>query len=269
MSDPALPLVWLNGALLPERDATIPATSPAALMGLGLFETVRVRFGAPLWADAHHARLLQGLVHLGRANEPVPDLAQASEALFLALGLEHGVARWTWFGLSASTASWLVSARPLPGDLAARRAGTAGFAVTVERGLAHLKSTSWLPVQQAQARVSGHGPAEAILMDSRGEVLEGARSNLVVLRDGEVHVPPRDTRRLPGIALQLARAAWERAGTRVVERTLWANDLLNSDAVFLSSSVVGLARLASLDGQTLGHGALPPVSGWPAELQPI
>ena len=61
--------VWLNGALLPESEARLSIFDRGFTLGDGIFETMRVREGRPLWLADHLARLREGAAVLGI---PVP-----------------------------------------------------------------------------------------------------------------------------------------------------------------------------------------------------
>ena len=57
-------VAWLDGELVAEAAARIPATSATALSGVGAFETIRIARGAaPLW-ERHCTRLERACAEL-------------------------------------------------------------------------------------------------------------------------------------------------------------------------------------------------------------
>ncbi|MCM8596177.1 aminotransferase class IV [Accumulibacter sp.] len=76
---------------------------------------------------------------------------------------------------------------------------------------------------------------DAILLNARGEVCEGARSNVFVERDGTLLTPPVDCGLLPGV---LRRSLLDSGAA--VERVLRAEDLQRSTGVFLGNAVRAL-----------------------------
>ena len=60
MSEVRDSFIWLNGALLPAKQALIDPSDRGFTLGDGLFETIRVAGGVPLHVRRHLARLRQG-----------------------------------------------------------------------------------------------------------------------------------------------------------------------------------------------------------------
>jgi para-aminobenzoate synthetase / 4-amino-4-deoxychorismate lyase len=95
----------------------------------------------------------------------------------------------------------------------------------------------------AKARAQGFD--EVIFTNERGEVTEGAISNLFIERSGKLLTPPLASGVLPGI---LRRHLFETA--RAEEQTLTLADLKSAEAVFLGNSVRGLRRIAGFSRES-------------------
>ena len=52
-------MLILNGALMSEAEATLPATDRALTHGLGLYETLKLVGGVPVFFEEHVARLVR------------------------------------------------------------------------------------------------------------------------------------------------------------------------------------------------------------------
>ena len=76
---------------------------------------------------------------------------------------------------------------------------------------------------------------DAIFCNTRGEVCEGARSNVYVARDGTLLTPPLSSGLLPGV---MRRHLLESG--RAVERVLYREDLLAASSIYLSNALRGL-----------------------------
>lgn len=87
---------------------------------------------------------------------------------------------------------------------------------------------------QALANSPG-GVADAIFLNSRGEVCEGARSNVFVERNGVLLTPPAGCGLLPGV---LRRSLLDSG--RAIEQVLALDDLLGEDQVYLGNALRGL-----------------------------
>jgi para-aminobenzoate synthetase/4-amino-4-deoxychorismate lyase len=105
--------------------------------------------------------------------------------------------------------------------------------------------------QYAAARADGFD--EVIFTNEKGEVTEGAISNLFIEQSGKLITPPLTSGVLPGI---MRRHLLETRAT-AEERIITLEDLRAADAILLCNSVRGLrtATSLSLDGSPASHRA--------------
>ncbi|HET7815292.1 MAG TPA: type I phosphomannose isomerase catalytic subunit [Candidatus Baltobacteraceae bacterium] len=98
--------------------------------------------------------------------------------------------------------------------------------------------TSWRPAYEAAAIEAGrNGCFDAILLNERCEICDGARTNVFAQIGNTLFTPPLACGLLPGVL----RSQLVSAG-QAVERVLTADDLLRADAVFAGNSARGLLR---------------------------
>jgi len=96
--------------------------------------------------------------------------------------------------------------------------------------------SAWRPAHNtALAAAQARGCFDALLRNERGEVTEGARTNIFVEIGGRTYTPPLDSGLLPGIL----RAHLVSEG-RVLERVLTPGDIAQADAIFVGNSARGL-----------------------------
>jgi branched-chain amino acid aminotransferase len=110
----------------------------------------------------------------------------------------------------------------------------------------------------AEARAAG--AHEALLVDGRGNVTEGASSNVFVVQGGTLRTPPLGAGILEGVTrglvLRLARAA----GLPVEEAPLDPSALLAADEVFITSTVREIVPVVRVGDRAIGAGAPGPVT---------
>jgi para-aminobenzoate synthetase/4-amino-4-deoxychorismate lyase len=94
--------------------------------------------------------------------------------------------------------------------------------------------------QYAQARNDGFD--EVIFVNERGEVTEGAISNIFIRQGGKLLTPPLSSGVLPGIY----RRHLLETSANAEERILTMKDLLSAEVVFLCNSIRGLREVKSL-----------------------
>ncbi|MBW2403928.1 MAG: aminotransferase class IV, partial [Deltaproteobacteria bacterium] len=99
------------------------------------------------------------------------------------------------------------------------------------------------------------GAQEALMLGRRGQILEGASSNLFIVKDGVVRTPERQTGILMGITRAAVLAAAATEGIGVEEGEVRPEDLYDADEAFITSSIREVMPVVSADGRTIGPGA--------------
>jgi branched-chain amino acid aminotransferase len=253
--------IWVNGSIARGADASLSLYDRGARDGEGLFETVRVYSSRAHQWERHLERLVLSAAELGFPVPPSPaTLERALADLLRENALDDAVARITvtrgvpggrptrtgcwievepiaarlWRGTRTGNASAILSQRPFePGSLGAH------------------KTTSRLAYHLAREEARARRADEAILISGSGLVLEGAVSNLFVVRGGEVLTPPLACGILPGIARATVLAICSSIGIRAREATIDRNQLFEADEVFLTNSVQEVVPLAMLEDRPL------------------
>jgi len=106
--------------------------------------------------------------------------------------------------------------------------------------------SSWRPAHEAAADEARRaGCFDALLVNERGELTEGTRTNVFVELEAQLFTPPLTSGVLPGILR--ARLLSERV---VTERIVTTDDLRAADAVYIGNDARGLLR-AALAGEPL------------------
>jgi branched-chain amino acid aminotransferase len=258
-------VVYLNGAFVPAGEAAVPVTDLGLLCGLGAFETMRAYHGRIFRLGAHLERLIATLRWLDiDPPEPPDHLAEAAHQLLRRVGLTDARLRCTITGGTAGHATCLVTAMPLapPAD-AAYRDGISAVRVSWPRGPgpgAGHKLTSFAGLVLARRAAERQGAAEALVVGSDGVVVEGAYSNVFVVRQGRVLTPALTGGALPGITRQVLLDLIVREGLRGGEAAVRTEDLDVADEVFVTSTIAEVLPVVRLDGRPVAAGRPGPVT---------
>ena len=110
----------------------------------------------------------------------------------------------------------------------------------------------------ALARVEAlkNGYDEAIMLNSSGKVAEGSAENIFIVKNGMIKTPPLDADILNGITrdsvIQLIRSN----GIKLIEKNITVNELLKADEVFMTGTAAEVKSVTKIDKTSIGSGKL-------------
>lgn len=240
----------------------IPVDDRGLAYGDGLFETIRVTEGGPVLMQRHRDRLLGGCQALGIPFEG-PDyeqwLAEARSRGLLQAGDGHQVLKLTLTRGSGGRGyrvpthpqpRLITSVMPAPAvpqeSVSVRRCrqpvcpatGRAGFK-TLER-LDQVLASQELPPECFEGLMSG----------LNGGIVEGTRTNLMVISGRSVVTPPREQLAVAGTLRDWLVAVLPEYGYTVTERVLSEADFEHGGLLLLNS-VMGAVPVGQLDSVSL------------------
>jgi branched-chain amino acid aminotransferase len=282
-------VVAIDGCVVAPEQAVVSVYDRGFLYGDAVFEVFRTYGGRPFALDEHLLRLRKSaervFIHL-----PVDDatLRGEIEAAVAAAALADGLARGEgaradseWYvrvvvtrGSGPLSLDPQTAVKPLrvvlvePVVPPARDAYVQGIAlatVAVRRTVdgtsaAGAKVTNYLSNLLALREAKAQGAQEALVLDARGHVVEGASSNVFAVRDGAVATPPESAGILVGITREHVIRAARALGTALEERELLPPDIYGADEVFITSSIREILPVVRVDGRAIGGGTVGPVT---------
>ncbi len=242
-------VLMLNGVVMSVAEATLPATDRALTHGLGLYETLKLMDGVPVFFDEHLARMQGGLDELG-IELPFGQAQLAGQICRLAEAcqVEDGACRLLVTAGSPDGAPSLLI------QIDQRAFPQRPLRVITYRGVrvrAQLKAMTVMQSYLAQRAATAAGADDAILVDDEGRIFEGATSNMFIVRGGGLVTPPAEGAILPGVLRAKVEQLAEANGVTVVEAFARVADLRPDDGMLLTSSVRGIVPVASVDDREL------------------
>jgi branched-chain amino acid aminotransferase len=261
--------VYLNGELVAAEQAALSALDRGLLHGYGLFETMR-SYGGRVFRLAEHYRRLEAGAELLAIPVPLTlaALEEAVDATLARNGLPGAYVRLTVTAGPAGdggNASVILFAREVTEyPLELRERGMAAVVSAVRRNetspLARVKSLNCLDNLLAREEARRSGAGEALLLNTRGFVAEGAASNVFLARNGTLLTPGVEAGALPGITRQAVLELAGEEGIEVVETSLALPGLVGAGEAFLTNSVMEVMPLVSVDGRPVGPGRPGPLT---------
>jgi len=263
--------IWMDGVMVPWRDAKLHVLSHGLHYASGVFEGERAYAGNIFKLREHSERLIRSGRILGfEIPYTVEEIDAACIAVMAANDLTDAYVRpLAWRGteqLSVSAqqtrihlaiATW---AWPnLFGDdrMKGVRLGMAKWkrphpetAPTASKA-AGLYMIGTLSKHDAEAQ----GFNDALMLDWRGQVSEATGANIFFVLDGEVHTPTPDCF-LDGITRRTVMAIARRRQMKVVERPIGLEEIGRASEVFLCGTAAEVTPVREIAGQAYTPGAI-------------
>jgi D-alanine transaminase len=266
-----LPLVWLDGRLLPLAQAHISPLDRGFLFGDGVYEVLPVYGGRAYRFDEHLERLDRSLreIRMPPALDRDGWLAafgalvhgNGGGDLLLYVQVTRGVepernhvprpgVRPTVFAC--------VSPLPVIAASVIERGTSAITADDMRWSRCDIKTVSLLGNVLLRWQAADAGTTESILL--RGGLLtEGSTSSAHVVKGGRLSTPPQTNAILPGTTRSVLFELAARAGIPSERRPVTEAELRGGDEILIASAGGGIRAVTTLDGKAVADGMPGPV----------
>ncbi|NQX87147.1 MAG: branched-chain amino acid transaminase [Halioglobus sp.] len=274
-------LIWMDGEMVPWRDARVHVLTHTFHYGLGVFEGVRAYKtpdkGTCIFRLKEHTERLFRSAHILGMKMPFDRdmLNQAQRDVVRLNKLEEGYLRPMCFygsegmGLRADNLNThvMVAAWEWPSymDPDAR-----------DRGI-RVRTSSYtrhhVNIAMCKAKANGNyinsmlalrealdcGAEEALMLDNEGYVAEGSGENVFIVRDGVICTPDL-TSCLEGITRDTIFALAEEVGCAVREKRITRDEVYVADEAFFTGTAAEVVPIRELDGRVIGSGGRGPLT---------
>lgn len=239
----------VNGKIVDVAKAVLSIKDKEFQSGFGVYESLRVIQGRVVYAEDHIARLFYSAKGIDLRHPYTPDQLTAwLEELIEYDAIQEATIRILLVG--GMEARLFITSDPLltyPRSFYSE--GVKAIAYHGERFLPQYKTCSLLMNHIALREASTQGAFEALLVDRRGLVLEGTRSNVFAIEGTTVHTAPVSTV-LEGVTRDKIIKAIGKLGYKLVYEAPSLVDLLAGryDELCISSTSMGAMPISALNG---------------------
>lgn len=242
---------WFGGKLYRFENCNFPA---GFRLGDGVFETIRTYNGIPFKLTAHISRLLSGARAIGLKE--LPDIESVKEQIMdilMSRISETPKVEWILRPMLFSDHNlWgfvvLVDPIEIPEKSSPEEGLTVGISshphpegyLIPPSGETQVKWISRGPLSHALRDATSMGWDEALLTNSRGRIVEGTRSNIMVIRQNLIVSPGPKSFAFPGITRNTVVESAKTMGLEVIDRPLELVELLEAHEALLTSTLLGV-----------------------------
>ena len=100
------------------------------------------------------------------------------------------------------------------------------------------------------------GYDEAIMLNNKGHVAEGSAENIFVVKNGRITTPPLDADILDEITRYSAIKLLKSNKIKVIEKNLKINDLLKADEIFMTGTAAEVKSVTRVNKTKIGNGKI-------------
>jgi branched-chain amino acid aminotransferase len=273
-------VIWLDGQMVPWREAKTHVLTHTLHYGMGVFEGVRAyrtdQGTAIFRLDEHTDRLFRSAHILGI---PMPyDRATLNQAQLAAVRenqLESAYIRPMCFygseGMGLRADNLQVHCM-----VAAWEWGSYLGAENMEKGI-RIRVSSFtrhhVNITMCRAKANGNymnsmlalkealdgGYDEALLLDAEGYVMEGSGENIFIVREGVIYTPDL-TSALDGITRKTVIELAGELGIRVVEKRITRDEVYIADEAFFTGTAAEVTPIREVDNRRIGSGGRGPIT---------
>ena len=239
--------VFLNGEILPEKSAMISIDDEGFRFGGGFFETVLLREGKPQNLAAHLRRLRDSAKIL---DSKIPYAVGTIEAAVAKLVMKNKISKGM-LRITLTPQTFLMVTLKFP----KRPKEASACFVKMERCLPQLKTLNYLPTVLAQREAATKGFEEALLVDRKGFVTEGGRTNLFWVKNKKVFTPPLGDA-LPGTTRARVITLIHNLNLKFSESKVKPEKLLLAEEVFLTNAPMEIWPVTKIENKNFPLGEI-------------
>lgn len=267
--------IWMNGKLVPFKDAKVHVLTHALHYSTSIFEGIRcynTPNGSAIFRLPEHVDRLFKSAKLYSMKMPYSK-KQISDAIIKtvkASRLKECYIRplayygYGTMGLTPTLNKVDVSIACWEWKMGESKAGKFSGA--------KCKISSWVKIdsrsQPMQAKAASNyanaalarvealedGYDESIMLNFQGRIAEGSAENIFVVKDGQIITPPLTAGILEGITRDSVIQIIEENGGYVIEGDLERDDLYSADEVFMTGTAAEVKSVTQIDRVKIGNG---------------
>lgn len=272
--------IWLDGAMVPWREAKVHVLTHTLHYGMGVFEGVRAyktdKGPAIFRLQDHTDRLFQSAHILGldipydadTLNQAQIDAVRENglDSAYLRpmcfLGSEGMGLRADNLKVHAMVAAWewgaYLGEENMRNGIRVRVSSFTRHHVNITMCRAKANG-NYMNSMLALKEALDDGYDEALLLDTQGFVMEGSGENVFIVKNGVIYTPDLSSA-LDGITRRTLFVLAEELGIPVVEKRITRDEVYIADEAFFTGSAAEVTPIREVDNRAIGSGTRGPIT---------
>jgi D-alanine transaminase len=268
-------IVYVNGAYMPEQEATVSIFDRGFLMADGVYEVTSVLQGKLIDFEGHAQRLRRSLDALDMAMPmPIDELFGLHRELVARNGIEEGMIYLQVTRGSAGdrdfafpdpeetpvTLVMFTQNKPGLADSPAAKTGIKVISIDdIRWGRRDIKTVQLLYPSMGKMMAKKVGADDAWMVQD-GFVTEGTSNNAYIVKNGQIITRALSNDILHGITRSAVLRFAQEAQMELVERNFTIDEAQSADEAFVTSASTFVMPVVEIDGKALGAGMPGPIA---------
>lgn len=240
-----------NGELKPLEESHVSLSNIEYQYGFGIYESIRVVNGMVYFIADHLERLEESARIIGISHPFTSEVVRrALEELVEKTGNGTYNIKILLIG-GAKPDLFILPLNPLFPDKKLYRDGIHCVVYEYERAFPHAKTLNMLQSYLAYKRAKESGAYDAVLVNRKGHITEGTRTNFFCIKGKTLYSPPAEAILL-GVTRKTVLKVASENGFEILETDIRPEDLGEYDGAFLTSTSSGVMPITSIGEFTFG-----------------
>lgn len=242
-----------NGTIVPGIQAALPLSQLEIQYGFGVYETLKLRKGILYFLPQHVDRLLHSARLIGLEHQfKSPNLARYCSDFTCQLDTPSANIKVVLYGGSSVKESklYITASAPLYPSRSWYRTGVTMQTAVYERWMPQAKTLHMLASYYIYKQVKKHGHYDGLLLRPDGQILEGTRTNVYVIKGTTIISPPKESI-LEGVTQLTLKQVLKENGYTFLHKKFFLKDLSQYDGMFLTSTSTKILPVRKVNGEKI------------------
>ena len=251
---------YYNGKITTLREAKIPIFDRSVFFGAGVYEMLIGKNGRLYLWQEHFDRLKKSAEKTGLSLPDEEKILSAASTLlkrasfpeytlYIQLSVKDTERKHTLDQHASPTLLIILTEAELKKpDMPMRVA----FFEDIRHKMCDVKSLNLLPNTIVATEAERKGCSEAVFFLEDGRITEGARSNILIIKEKTIYTHPKGKHILPGITRERILTLAKKINLPVKEVPFYRSDVFSADEILVTSTTKFARRVCEADGVMCG-----------------
>ncbi|MDA1317226.1 MAG: aminotransferase class IV [bacterium] len=243
--------ISINGRITSSTEGILPITSLEVTYGVGVYENIKVRNNISYFIPQHVDRILNSarlvdITHELSSEQIITYLTEYKNSMkedsynlkMILLAREKEGAQL-----------YIMATAPQFPKKQWYRDGVSVTPFKYERWKPQAKTLNMFPSYYYYKQAKAQGAYDALYIDHKGNVHEGSRTNVFLIKDNQVYSPPKEDV-LEGVTLMTLERVFKKNNMNIIYQPIPFDSILSYDGMFLTSTSTKVMPVKTVGDQS-------------------